>query len=73
MPTCTAITTSSFALGVLMSMLLTILVVVTLLSFASPSTRWLGLLSVALLIHLQPFWTFTALALLGGAYFFMYR
>lgn len=56
-----------------MSMLLTILVVVTLLAFASPSTRWLGLLSVALLIHLQPFWTFTALALLGGAYFFMYR
>lgn len=56
-----------------MSMLLTILVVVALIAFAMPSTRWLGLLSVALLIYLQPVLTLTALALLGGAFFYMYR
>lgn len=56
-----------------MSMLLTILLVVTLISFASPSTRWGGQLSVALLIYLQPVLTLTALPLLGGAFFYWYR
>lgn len=54
-----------------MSMLLTILAVVTLIAFASPSTRWVGLLSVALLIYLQPVLTLTALTLLGGAFLFV--
>lgn len=56
-----------------MSMLLTIPVVVTLISFASPSTRWLGLICVALLIYLQPALTLLALALLGGAFFYLNR
>jgi len=57
----------------LMSMLLTILVVITLIAFSTPSTRFAGLLCVALLVYLQPLLTLAALALLGGAYFYFYR
>lgn len=56
-----------------MSMLLTILVVVALIAFTSPATKWVGLICVALLIYLQPVLTLTALTLLGGAFFYWYR
>lgn len=56
-----------------MSMLLTILVVVALIAFTSPATKWVGLICVALLIYLQPVLTLTALALLGSAFFYIYR
>ena len=56
-----------------MSMLITILVVVALIAFASTDTKWVGLICVALLIYLQPVLTLTALALLGGAFFYNNR
>ncbi len=56
-----------------MSILLTVLLVVTLIAFAIPSTRWIGLICVALLIYLQPALTLLALTLLGGAFFYLNR
>lgn len=56
-----------------MSSFLTVLVVISLIALATPSTRWIALICVALMIYLQPVLTLAALTLLGGAFFYLYR